>query len=202
MAYIPSYGWLGALVRLQRPRGTMEVTFDGTQLVGRCRKRGRELTCRSLFARFVSSALLRHSAHTRAPCHDRRPFPRRPSTGTPWPPLEARGSDAAGPASGAWRVQGGPSAHIDADGTPSTTTRTTPPAWTTPPTPVGPATQTPSANTGGPRCWWPTPDPAEPAPQAPVYPADGNLRVSLSARPRWSDGGKAKTDMQRYVDAE
>lgn len=129
-----------------------------------------------------------------------RHFPA-PSAGTPWPPLEAKGSVLLALPGGAWQVQVD-HLRIDADGAPNAYHPDNTPGLDHP----GNAgwSNDPSKR----KQWWPSvlmadpSDPAEPAHlKRPYIQSDGEFAGFFVSQTALVDGTKAQTDVQRYLDA-
>lgn len=124
-----------------------------------------------------------------------------PSAGTPWPPLETKGSVLLALPGGAWQVQVD-NLRIDADGAPNAYHPDNTPGLDHP----GNAGW--SSDPSKRKHWWPSvlvADPADPTEPAhikrPYIQPDGEFAGFFVSQTALVDGGKAKTDVQRYVDA-
>ncbi|MEW6464711.1 MAG: glycoside hydrolase family 75 protein [Pseudomonadota bacterium] len=124
-----------------------------------------------------------------------------PSAGTPWPPLEAKGSVLLALPGGAWQVQVN-YLRIDADGAPNAYHPDDAPGLD------DPANAGWSGDPNMCKHWWPSvlvadpSDPTEPAYlKRPYIQPDGEFAGFFVSQTALVNGNKAKTDVQRYLDA-
>lgn len=124
-----------------------------------------------------------------------------PTAGTPWPPLEAKGSVLLALPGGAWQVQVD-HLRIDADGAPNAYHPDNTPGLD------DPANAGWSNDPSQRKHWWPSvlvADPADPTEPAhlkrPCIQPSGEFAGFFVSQTALVDGSKARTDVQRYLDA-